>query len=165
MSRKVAFGPGHPAYDANLDLFEDSGLPETKEPVAPPAHEIGGASQYDWPADITLRFPCGKCLAIDPISLIDPLTAHIGDAVCPTTGLLCEGKAGSPGAGTPGTLLHFRKADELWQTESGNRNLVKASSWERAVKKAGGQPNRADCPIAASVRPFYAPHGGYADND
>ena len=165
MSRKVAFGPGHPAYDANLDLFEDSGSPEVKSPANPPATENDGASQYHWPTDITLRFPCGECLAIDPISLIDPLSAHTGTAVCPATGSPCKGRSDSPEADNPGTLLHFRKADELWQSEYLDRTLIKASSWERAVKKAGGKPNRSGCPIAASVKPFYAPHGGYADND
>jgi hypothetical protein len=149
MKKRLPFGPGRPDYDANLDLFDALEDPPASE--GPPDNIEG------WPADITLRFPCSSCLDNDPISLEDPLTISASAGKCPLSGKPCT--SDNP------TQQHYRKAEGLWQIGSGhNLKLIKADSWERAVRKEGGKPDNPACSVALKVRPFYATHGGYADN-
>lgn len=156
MKDTIPFGPGHPDYDAQLDLFDhsDGGLVERDERLT--------GDQEDWPANAEIRFPCSFCIASAPFQMIQPLRGRLQaqernqeplpDNLCPVSGVVCNGD--DP------TVLRFRRTESFW-FDACSDALIKAESWHKAVKKAGGDPARKDCPIALSIHPFYSEHGGY----
>jgi len=156
MKERTPFGPGHPDYDAQLDLFmhSDNCLDERNERIT--------GDQEGWPANAEIRFPCSCCIADAPFQMIQPFRDRLQaqerhqeplhDNLSPMSGVVCNGD--DP------TVLRFRRAESFW-FDAHSDALIKAESWHKAVRKAGGNPARKDCPIALSVHPFYSEHGGY----
>lgn len=151
MGKHIPFGPGHPDYDNQLDLFEqvESELADLDQ--ADLLQEPAACEGEMFPYDITCTIPCPTCIGqgpdqtalqlavTSPARYRDLLLGGDGDASC----LLCQGKAE--------INARLRRADGFWWDGEMLR-VVKAETIDQARRKA----KRSSEPT-----PLYVEHGGY----
>lgn len=125
MSKSIPFGPGHPDYDNQLDLFDQCAI-----------DQVAFWSQSDmWPKYRAGLLPCPSCNCKTSLEVIqiaicmsskDPVTApgnaHHFDSSC----VVCAGKAK--------VSVRLMKIEGLWWNRAG-RDVVIASSLEKARRK------------------------------
>lgn len=141
MGKHIPFGPGHPDFDNQLDLFDLEPEDASSQPDTSDGAEV--------PSVVNL--PCPWCCGYvglatvqDAVMQPEPPRAVTGNAgpAC----LLCQDSASVP--------VRLQRAAGKWWDDA-NQRVVSAESLDLARRKvAGGEP-----------LPLYVEHGGYAPGD
>ncbi len=150
MGKHIPFGPGHPDYDNQLDLFEQVEPELADLDQADLLQEVPACEGEMFLYDITCKIPCPACIGqgpdqaslqlavTSPARYRDLLPGGEGDDSC----LLCQGKAEM--------AARLRRADGFWWDWEMLR-VIKAETIDQARRKAKG----------SEPTPLYVEHGGY----
>jgi hypothetical protein len=151
MGKHIPFGPGHPDYDNQLDLFEQLEPELADQNQADLLQKAPACKGKLFPCDITCKIPCPVCVGEGPDEAVlqmavtsparyrDLLPGGDGDVAC----LLCQGKAEM--------AARLRRADGFWWDWELLR-VIKAETLDQARRKAKG----------SEPTPLYVEHGGYS---
>lgn len=150
MGKHIPFGPGHPDYDNQLDLFAQVEPELADLDQADLLQEPAACEGEMFPYDITCKIPCPACIGQGPdqaslqLAVTSParyrelLPGGDGDASC----LLCQGKAEMD--------ARLRRADGFWW-DCEMLCVIKAVTIDKARRKAKG----------SDLTPLYVEHGGF----
>ncbi|MBU2952178.1 hypothetical protein [Marinobacter sp. F3R08] len=152
MGKNIPFGPGHPDYDNQLDLFEQAEPELANLDRADSRLEVSACNGEMFPYDITCKIPCPTCVEqdLDLAVLQRTVSATNGyqdlppslrvDQAC----LSCRGKSE--------VMVRLKRMDGFWW-DGEMRCVIKAETVVQARRKAKGfEPT-----------PLYVEHGGYCD--
>lgn len=144
MGKHIPFGPGHPDWENQLDMFDqlDAALADLHQ-----VHPGPLAHSEMLPRDTVGYIPCPWCIGAADLEELQRAALSdgtprggypAGDPEC----LLCEGKSELP--------ARLRQADGYWW-DWDKQVMFKAGGVEQARRKAKG----------SEPTPFYVEHGGY----
>lgn len=151
MTSSTSFGPGHPDFDNQLDLFESAMAPPKPATQGSEQLSTSEAGRDSYPAEVICQTPCTACVSASfglaslqmAVKLKarsqSPISEYNADDNCP----LCHG--------TGSVRSKLARIEGHWW-DWGQGRIIRAETSDLAQRKTDG----------VKVTPLFIEHGGYS---